>query len=105
MYKALFRRNPFFNQAIKENKMEIIKDVIRFWTLLILCFCFTIFIGCDSGKKTIDQVTGNEAVKQFEKSKEKIDDITDSQNEKLNSLEDDESYDDSDDLFSGEEEE
>jgi hypothetical protein len=73
--------------------MKGMKDNFRFWILLILSLALAMFMGCDSGKKTIDQVTGNEAVKQFEKSKEKIDDVVDKQTERLNTVDEDDSDD------------
>jgi len=73
--------------------MKGMKDNFQFWILLILSLALAMFMGCDSGKKTIDQVTGNEAVKQFEKSKEKIDDVVDKQTERLNTVDEDNSDD------------
>jgi hypothetical protein len=73
--------------------MKGMKDNFQFWILLILSLALAMFMGCDSGKKTIDQVTGNEAVKQFEKSKEKIDDVVDKQTERLNTVDEDDSDD------------
>lgn len=73
--------------------MKGMKDNFQFWILLILSLALAMFMGCDSSKKTIDQVTGNEAVKQFEKSKEKIDDVVDKQTERLNTVDEDNSDD------------
>jgi len=62
-----------------------------FLAVLIILFSLVFFTSCDSGKETIDAVTGNEAVKQYQKSKENIEGITDKQSERLGSIpEDDE---------------
>jgi hypothetical protein len=62
-----------------------------FLAVLIILFSLVSFISCDSDKETIDAVTGNEAVKQYQKSKENIEGITDKQSERLGSIpEDDE---------------
>lgn len=45
-----------------------------------------IFSGCDSGEKALDQVTGNQAVKQYHKSTKDIEKITDRQAEKYKSI-------------------
>jgi hypothetical protein len=56
-----------------------------------LCLCLVthltvagliILSGCDSGKKARDEVTGNRAVKQYDKSKKDIEKITAQQAEK-----------------------
>ena len=69
--------------------MKELKDCFHFCTLLILSFIFVLSMGCDSGRETIDKVTGNEAVKQYQKSKEDIDNIVDRQSERLNSITED----------------
>jgi|WetSurMetagenome_2_1015567.scaffolds.fasta_scaffold202491_2 hypothetical protein len=71
--------------------MNSFKGSLRFFILLLLSLAVAAFPGCDSGKKTVDQITGNDTVKQFEKSKEKIDDIADKQSERLNGLKEDDS--------------
>ena len=43
-----------------------------FWALLISLACSGIIGGCDSGKKTVDELTGNQAVKQYHKSKKTL---------------------------------
>ena len=84
--------------------MNSFKGTLRFFILLFLSLALAAFPGCDSGKKAEDQVTGNEAVKQFDKSKEKIDDIVDEQSERLNGLKEDGSDEEMDDEFSEEDE-
>lgn len=79
-----------FPTLFKEGrKMKDLMGCFQVCTLLIISFALAMFVGCDSGKKTIDQVTGNEAVKQYHKSKEDIDDIVDKQYERLNSISED----------------
>jgi hypothetical protein len=57
-----------------------------FLTFLISLACVIIIGGCDSGKKTVDEVTGNRAVKQYHKSKKDIDKIADQQAERYKSI-------------------
>jgi hypothetical protein len=72
------RRNPTMN---KRNR----------WTLLVaLLLGLVIFAGCDSGEKALDEVTGNRAVKQYHKSKKKIEDITERQAERYQNIPDEE---------------
>ena len=62
-----------------------------FLTVLVIFLSLSFFTGCDSGKETIDAVTGNQAVKQYHKSEKDIKDIADKQSERLGSIpEDDE---------------
>jgi hypothetical protein len=84
--------------------MNSCKSSLRFIILPLLSLAVAAFPGCDSGKKTVDQVTGNDAVKQFEKSKEKIDDIADKQSERLNGLREDDDDEEMNDEFSEEDE-
>ena len=60
-----------------------------------LCLCLAtqltvaglvILSGCDSGEKALDQVTGKQAVKQYDKSTKDIEKITDQQAEKYKSI-------------------
>jgi hypothetical protein len=80
------------------------KGSLRFFILLLLSLAVSAFSCCDSGKKTVDQVTGHDAVKQFEKSKEKIDDVVDEQSERLNALQENDSDKEMNDEFSEEDE-
>lgn len=43
-------------------------------------------VGCDSGEKAVDKVTGNEDVKQFHKLKKDIGKIADQQAERYNNI-------------------
>jgi hypothetical protein len=77
--------------------MKNMKSYLHFWTVLIMSFALMMFAGCDSGKEAIDDVTGNKAVKQYQKSKKDVDKIVDKQSEKLKST-DDKGKEESDDL-------
>jgi hypothetical protein len=57
---------------------------------LFLGFGLTIFAGCDSGQKALDEVTGNRAVKQYHKAKKDIERINNQQAEKYQNIPDDE---------------
>lgn len=62
-----------------------------FLAVLVILFSLVFFPCCDSGKETIDAVTGNQAVKQYHKSEKDIKDIADKQSERLGNIpEDDE---------------
>ncbi len=62
-----------------------------FLAVLVILFSLVFFTCCDSGKETINAVTGNETVKQYQKSEKDIKDITDKQSERLGNIpEDDE---------------
>jgi hypothetical protein len=64
------------------------------WTLLFaLLLGLVIFAGCDSGEKALDEMTGNRAVKQYHKSKKKIDDISERQAERFQNIPDEEEED------------
>jgi hypothetical protein len=57
-----------------------------FLAVLVILFSLVYFTGCDSGKETIDAVTGNQAVKQYHKSEQDVRRITDQQSERLNAI-------------------
>ncbi len=84
--------------------MKDLKCICMFSILLMLAFAVAVSTGCDSGEKTVDQVTGKEAVKRFERSKEKIDDIAEKQSERLNGLDEDDPDKEADDELSEEDE-
>jgi len=65
-----------------------------FLALLVILFGLAVFTGCDSGKETIDEVTGNRAVKQYHKSEEDIKDIADQQSERVGSIPEEDDDDD-----------
>lgn len=59
----------------------------RFSVALILVLAtLCIIAGCDSGKKTVDEITGNRAVKQYHNSKKDIEKIVDRQAERYKSI-------------------
>jgi uncharacterized lipoprotein YajG len=66
--------------------MEYWKLHRSFLTILVILFGLAVFTGCDSGKKTIDDVTGNTAVKQYQKSEQDVKGITDKQSERLGTI-------------------
>jgi hypothetical protein len=55
-------------------------------TLILVLAAFCIGAGCDSGKKAVDEITGNRAVKQYHKSKKDIEKIVDRQAERHKSI-------------------
>ncbi len=57
-----------------------------FTVLFIALFAFFILVGCDSGEKVVDEVTGNRAVKQYHQSKKNIEKIADKQAEKYGKI-------------------
>ena len=61
----------------------------RFFLALPVVFMGAGLIGgCDDGKNTVDEVTGNRAVKQYHESKKEIEKIVDRQAERYKSLSD-----------------
>ncbi len=67
-----------------------------FLAILSVLFSIVFFTGCDSGKETIDAVTGNQAVKQYHKSERDVKRITDQQSKRLNAIPGDEDNKDED---------
>ena len=60
-----------------------------FMALLLMIVGIFMFGGCDSGEKVVDEVTGNQAVKQYHKLKKDIGKIADQQAKKYNEILDD----------------
>ena len=55
----------------------------RLWMAFVIMLAgLGVVMGCDSGEKVVDEVTGNRAVKQYHKSKEDIRKIAEQQAEK-----------------------
>jgi len=52
--------------------------------------------GCDSGEKVLDEVTGNRAVKQYHKSKKRIERLEQQQAERYQSIPDEDEKKDDD---------
>ncbi len=62
----------------------------RFFMALMMSVASVGMIGaCDSGKKVVDEVTGNRAVKQYHKSKKDLRKIADQQAERYSNIPDD----------------
>jgi hypothetical protein len=57
---------------------------------LLLGLGLAMFAGCDSSQKTLDEITGNRAVKQYHKAKKDIEKISNQQAEKYQNIPDDE---------------
>ena len=62
--------------------------------LLVLPVGLGIFGGCDSGKKVVDEVSGNRAVKQFHEAKKDIGKIADQQTKRLKGIQGDDQKED-----------
>ena len=60
-----------------------------FIALLFMIVGIFMLGGCDSGEKVVDEVTGNQAVKQYHKLKKDIDKIADQQAKRYNEILDD----------------
>ena len=65
-----------------------------FWVLFISLTFSGIIGGCDSGKKTVEEVTGNRAVKQYHESKKELGKIADQQDERYRSIPEDDGQED-----------
>ena len=65
-----------------------------FMALLLMLLSLTMFSGCDSGKEVVDEVTGNRAVKQYQKSKKQTEKIAEQQAERYSNIPDDDKEDD-----------
>jgi len=60
-----------------------------FIALLLMMVGIFMLGGCNSGKKAVDEVTGNQDVKQYHKLKKDIKKIADQQTKKYNEILDD----------------
>jgi hypothetical protein len=85
-------------------KIICFKGNARFIISTLIFLILTAFCGCDSSKKAVDQVTGNQTVKQFEKSKGKINNIVEGHSDNLNGIGEDDPDEQSDDEVSEEDE-
>ena len=61
--------------------------------LILALVTLSMIWGCDSGEKAIDEITGNQAVKQYHKSKKEIEKIADQQAERYKGIPDDDKED------------
>ena len=57
--------------------------------LLLMMVGIFMLVGCDSGEKVVDKVTGNQDVKQYHKLKKDIGKIADQQAKRYNEILDD----------------
>lgn len=59
----------------------------RFFMILLSALAsLGMIVGCDSGEKIVDEVTGNRAVRQYHKSKKDIGKIADQQAERYKNI-------------------
>ena len=65
-----------------------------FMTLLLMMVGIFMLVGCDSGEKIVDKVTGNQDVKQYRELKKDIGKIADQQAKRYNEILDDDDKDD-----------
>ena len=59
-----------------------------YMTFILGLVTLSVIWGCDSGKKAVDEITGNRAVKQYHKSKKDIEKIADRQAERYKDIPD-----------------
>jgi hypothetical protein len=69
--------------------MELLNWRRLFMVPLIALTTLCMIGGCDSGKKAVDEITGNRAVKQYHKSKKDIEKIANQQAERYKGIPDD----------------
>jgi len=67
---------------------------IRVLAVLVIAGAGLVLGGCDSGKEAIDEATGHRAVKQYQKSKKKIDEIAEKQAERYEGIPEEEEKED-----------
>jgi len=83
---SLFASNIIIRRTIK---MKYLNPRTFFIALLLMMVGIFILVGCDSGEKVVDEVTGNQAVKQYHKLKKDIGKIADQQAKKYDEIPDD----------------
>jgi|WetSurMetagenome_2_1015567.scaffolds.fasta_scaffold29053_4 hypothetical protein len=64
------------------------KKIFQVWALAILFACGG-FMGCDSSKEAVDDITGKKSVEQFQKSKKDIDNTVKKQADRFKDISDD----------------
>lgn len=74
--------------------MKPLKWYRFFVVLLVILVGIGMISACDSAKDVVDEASGNRAVKQYHRSKKRIDKITEQQSERYGSLLDDEAEED-----------
>jgi hypothetical protein len=70
--------------------MDMKKQVIYRFLVMLVMISAPVFAGCDSGEKARDELTGNRAVKQYHQSTKNVEKIVDRQTDKHQSIPDDE---------------
>jgi hypothetical protein len=66
-------------------EMNIFK-IFRSFITIVFCLGMLILIGCDSGEKVVDKVTGKQDVEQFKELKKDIQKIADQQAKKYDQI-------------------
>ena len=74
--------------------MKPLKRVRFLLILLVLLVGIGMINACDSAKDVVDEATGNRAVKQYHRSKKRIDKIVEQQSERYDQILPDESEED-----------
>ena len=68
---------------------------VRFFLLpLVMLVGFSMISACDSAKDVVDEATGNRAVKQYHRTKKKLDKIAEQQAERYGNIPDEETEED-----------
>ena len=70
--------------------MRYWKGHCLFTALVMILVGLGLSMGCDSGEKAVEEVTGSRAVKQYHQSKKKLEGIADQQAEKFKDIPGDE---------------
>lgn len=74
--------------------MKPLKWSLFFLMLLVMLVGIVMITACDSAKDVVDEATGNRAVKQYHRSKKRIDRIAEQQAERYDNILPDESEED-----------
>ena len=70
----------------QDRKIKRLNGNRLFMIICLMTVGIFMLVGCDSGEKAVDKVTGNEAVKQYHKLKKDMDKIAEQQAEKYNDI-------------------
>jgi len=73
--------------------MKNLKGCFHIFIFISILSALFLSAGCDNGEKAVDGLTGHQAVKQYNETKDDIDDIVNRQNERFNSLDEEEDED------------
>jgi len=66
--------------------MKVLKRHLQLWSVIIISSGLVMLAGCDSGKRTVDQITGKESVDQYHKATKDVNDAAKQQSDRLNSI-------------------